>query len=144
VGIALLHIVEPTAEAIRHAGFSRVGLLGTRFTMEQGFYRDRLQDRHGIDVLIPEEGTREELHRIIYDELCVGVIEDRSRAIYRTAIERLAARGAQAVILGCTEISLLIGSRDSPLPTFDTTAIHARSAAEAALVGGAEQRIGNH
>ncbi len=140
IGIPLVHVVEPTAEAIRRAGFTRVGLLGTRFTMEQGFYRDRLRDRHRIDVLIPEEGEREALHRIIYDELCVGVVSDRSRETYRAAIDRLAARGAQAVILGCTEISLLVVPQDSSLPIFDTTAIHARSAAEAALAGVAGER----
>src|SRR5690606_7011835 len=133
VAIPLLHIVEPTAEAIRRTGFSRVGLLGTRFTMEQGFYRDRLRERHGIDVLIPEEGERKELHRIIYEELCVGIVEGRSRATYRAAIGRLAGRGAQAVILGCTEIGLLIGLEDSPLPVFDTAALHARSAAAIAV-----------
>jgi aspartate racemase len=137
VGIPLLHVVEPTAEAIRRAGFSRVGLLGTRFTMEQGFYRDRLRDRHGLEVLIPDEGERAALHRIIYEELCVGVVRDESRQTYRAAIERLGVRGAQAVILGCTEISMLVGQADSSLPLFDTTAIHARSIAQAALTDAA-------
>jgi len=133
VDVPLLHVVEPTAEAVRRAGFSRVGLLGTRFTMEQGFYRDRLRDRHGLDVLIPDEGDRAALHRIIYEELCVGVVRDASRQTYRAAIERLALRGAQAVILGCTEISMLVGPADSSLPLFDTTTIHAHSIAQAAL-----------
>ena len=133
VDVPLLHVVEPTAEAVRRAGFSRVGLLGTRFTMEQGFYRDRLHDRHGLDVLIPDEGDRAALHRIIYEELCVGVVRDASRPTYRAAIERLALRGAQAVILGCTEISMLVGPADSSLPLFDTTTIHAHSIAQAAL-----------
>lgn len=133
VDVPLLHVVEPTAEAVRRAGFSRVGLLGTRFTMEQGFYRDRLRDRHGLDVLIPDEGDRAALHRIIYEELCVGVVRDASRQTYRAAIERLALRGAQAVILGCTEISMLVGPADSSLPLFDTTTIHAHSIVQAAL-----------
>src|SRR5690606_10456760 len=133
VDVPLLHVVEPTAEAVRRAGFSRVGLLGTRFTMEQGFYRDRLRDRHGLDVLIPDEGDRAALHRIIYEELCVGVVRDASRQTYRAAIERLALRGAQAVILGCTEISMLVGPADSSRPLVDTTTRHGHSIAQAAL-----------
>ena len=129
----LLHIADPTAEAIRDAGLQRVGLLGTRFTMEQDFYRQRLERRHGIDVLVPDASDRDEVHRIIYDELCRGEVREASRVIYRAVIQGLVERGAEAVILGCTEISLLVGSADARVPLFDTTALHARRAAELAL-----------
>lgn len=130
VTLPLLHIADPTGMAIRDAGFNRVGLLGTRFTMEQDFYRNRLRDRHHLDVLIPEAADRDQVHRIIYEELCVGRVQEASRALYRGIIGRLVAAGAQAVILGCTEITLLIGAGDSPVPLFDTTLLHARAAAE--------------
>lgn len=133
VGIPLLHIADPTAEEIKRSGFSKVGLLGTRFTMEQAFYRDRLTGRHGIDVLVPEEADREALHRVIYDELCLGVVREASRNEYRRIISQLVQRGAQAVILGCTEISMLVGPEDSMVPLFDTASIHARKAAEWSL-----------
>lgn len=133
VDIPLLHIADPTAEAIREAGVITVGLLGTRFTMEQAFYKDRLQEKFGLNVLTPSEDERQVVHRIIYDELCLGQIRDESREAYRRIIAALVERGAQAVILGCTEISLLVGSQDAAVPLFDTTAIHARQAAEAAL-----------
>ena len=133
VRIPLLHIADPTAAAIRRAGLSRIGLLGTRFTMEEEFYRERLRGRHGLEVLIPEETERETVHRVIFDELCHGVTDDASRSKYRKVIEGLVARGAEGVILGCTEISLLIGPGDSPVPLFDTTEIHARAAVETAL-----------
>lgn len=133
VDIPLLHIADPTAEAIRAAGVSTVGLLGTRFTMEQAFYKDRLQERFGLQVLTPPEDERQVVHRIIYEELCLGQIRDESREAYRRIIASLVERGAQAVILGCTEISLLVGPQDAAVPLFDTTAIHARSAAERAL-----------
>jgi aspartate racemase len=110
-----------------------VGLLGTRFTMEQAFYRDRLQQDHGINVLVPEAADREAVHRIIYEELCLGRVEDASRDVYRVVMARMVAKGAQAVILGCTEISLLVAATDAAVPLFDTTAIHARAAAEHAL-----------
>jgi aspartate racemase len=131
--LPLLHIADPTAHAIRAAGLHTVGLLGTRFTMEQDFYRERLARRHGLAVLTPAPEDRAIVHRIIYEELCVGIVSDASRAEYRRIISQLAARGAQGVILGCTEIGLLVGTQDTPLPLFDTTAIHARSAAEWAL-----------
>ena len=134
VRIPLLHIADPTAEAIRAAGLSRVGLLGTRFTMEQDFYRERLRGRHGIDVLVPGEADREIVHRVIYDELCVGRLLDTSRAEYRRILGSLAAEGAEAVILGCTEITMLVGSADSPVPLFDTTSLHARAAASLSTV----------
>ena len=133
VGIPLLHIADPTAAEIRRAGLSTVGLLGTRFTMEQAFYRDRLVDRHGLRVLVPDEADRQVVHRIIYEELCLGAIEAPSRAHYRRVMADLVARGAQAIILGCTEISLLVGADDADVPLFDTTALHARAAADEAL-----------
>ena len=131
--IPLLHIADPTAAAIRRAGLSRVGLLGTRFTMEQAFYRGRLVERHGIEVLVPEPGDRERVHRVIYDELCLGRIIDASRDDYREIIADLVARGAQGVILGCTEIGLLVGEGDAAVPVFDTARIHAEAAADWAL-----------
>lgn len=133
--LPLLHIADPTARAIVSKGFRRVGLLGTRFTMEEDFYRARLQREHGLEVLVPEAGDRLEVHRVIYDELCQGLIDETSRARYRGVIERLVARGAEAIILGCTEISLLVGSADSRVPLFDTTTLHARAAADHALDG---------
>lgn len=133
VDIPLLHIADPTAEAIREAGVTTVGLLGTRFTMEQAFYKDRLQEKFGLQVLTPSEDERQVVHRIIYEELCLGQIRDESREAYRRIIASLVERGAQAVILGCTEISLLVGPQDAAVPLFDTTAIHARYAAERAL-----------
>ena len=132
-GLPLLHIADATGEAIRDAGLQRVGLLGTRFTMEQDFYRQRLVERHGLEVLVPEPDDRDTVHRVIYDELCQGTIREESRARYRTVIERLVARGAQGIILGCTEIGLLEGDDDASVPLFDTTALHARAAALAAL-----------
>ncbi len=134
VAIPLLHIADPTAAEIKRAGHSTVGLLGTRFTMEQAFYRDRLVERHGLRVLVPEQPDRDLVHRIIYEELCLGTILDGSRDEYRRIMADLVARGAQAIILGCTEISLLVAPDDSSAPLFDTTAIHARAAGEAALV----------
>lgn len=133
VGIPLLHIADATADAIRAGGVSRVGLLGTRFTMEDGFYRDRLQERHGLDVLVPGPADRAEVHRVIYEELCLGDTRTASRDAYRRVIAGLVREGAEGVILGCTEIGLLVGADDSPVPLFDTAAIHARRAAEIAL-----------
>ena len=134
VAIPLLHIADPTAAAIKQAAHSRVGLLGTRFTMEEAFYRDRLNERHGLDVIVPNAEDRDTIHRVIYEELCLGVVRPESRSAYRRIMEGLASQGAQAIILGCTEISLLVSQQDSGLPLFDTTAIHARAAAEEALV----------
>lgn len=133
VRIPLLHIADATAEAIKAAGVSAVGLLGTGFTMEQAFYKDRLRDRHGLDVLVPDADDRAIVHRVIYDELCLGRIVEASRAEYRRIMADLAGRGAQAVILGCTEISLLVRPQDSPVPLFDTTRLHALAAAEWSL-----------
>ena len=131
--IPLLHIADPTADAIKEAGWRTVGLLGTRFTMEQAFYRERLERDRKLKVLVPEATDRDTVHRIIYDELVLGVVSARSRDAFRAVIARLVAKGAQAVILGCTEISLLIGDQDAAVPLFDTTAIHARAAAQWAL-----------
>ena len=133
VTIPLLHIADPTADEIKRAGHLTVGLLGTRFTMEQAFYRDRLSERHGLQVIVPTEEDRDIVHRIIYEELCLGVVLPESRSEYRRIMENLASQGAEAIILGCTEISLLVSQKDSPITLFDTTAIHARAAAEEAL-----------
>jgi aspartate racemase len=133
VRIPLLHIADATAQEIRHAGIRRVGLLGTRFTMEQAFYRGRLEARHGLEVIVPDEADRTVVHDVIYGELCLGVVKPESREAYRRVIGRLAQRGAQGIIYGCTEISMLVGERDSAVPVFDTTAIHARRAADFAL-----------
>lgn len=133
VGIPLLHIADPTAVEIKQAGFGTVGLLGTRFTMEQAFYRERLIAGHGLTVIVPGREDREIVHRVIYEELCLGVVAASSRNEYRRIIDALARQGAQAIILGCTEISLLVKQQDSTVPLFDTTAIHARAAALAAL-----------
>lgn len=135
VAIPLLHIADPTAAPIHQAGLSCVGLLGTRFTMEQDFYRARLTDRHGIDVVIPDDDDRALVHRVIYEELCLGRVEEASRLAYRDVIQRLVAQGAQGVILGCTEISMLVGVEDAAVPLFDTTGLHAAAAVQVALAG---------
>jgi aspartate racemase len=132
VAIPLLHIADPTALDIRQAGHSVVGLLGTRFTMEQDFYRERLA-QHGLQVVVPRTEDRQIIHRIIYEELCQGIVITESRSEYRRIIQTLVSQGAQAIVLGCTEISLLINQHDSGVPLFDTTAIHAHAAANAAL-----------
>ncbi len=132
VGIPLLHIGDPTAAAVQRSGIGTVGLLATRFTMEKEFYRARLE-RAGLRVITPDERDREVVHRVIYDELCVGRIEDGSRGAYQAVMARLVAAGAEGIILGCTEIGLLVGARDVGVPLFDTTALHARAAAEMAL-----------
>lgn len=133
VSIPLLHIADPTAKAIKQAGLQKIALLGTRFTMEQEFYRGRLQALHGIEVLLPDEQERADVHRIIYDELCLGVLTTKSRSCYRDVMAGLMERGAQGIILGCTEISLLVTPQDAKLPLFDTTALHAASAVDMAL-----------
>ncbi len=133
VDIPLLHIADATAAAIDKQKLTRVALLGTRFTMEQDFYRARLFDHYGVEVLIPDDSERADIHRIIYDELCHHDFRASSRQRYQQIIERLADRGAQGVILGCTEIPLLISPQDSVLPTFDTTRLHVEYALEWAL-----------
>lgn len=136
IGLPLLHIADPTAALIKAAGLRRVGLLGTAFTMEQDFYKGRLVARHGLEVLVPDARDRALVHRVIYDELVRGVVEPASRAAYREIIGRLVSQGAEAVILGCTEIMLLVRPEDSPVPLFDTTTIHAEAAVELALERG--------
>jgi aspartate racemase len=133
VRIPLLHIADPTADAVKAAGVHTIGLLGTRFTMEEDFYRERLRALHGLDVVVPDSADRDAVHRIIYDELCMGRVVESSRAHYRSIVERLVARGAAGIILGCTEISMLLGPADASVPTFDTTLIHARAAALRAM-----------
>jgi aspartate racemase len=132
VSIPLLHIGDITAAAVRAAGVGTVGLLATAFTMEQDFYRDRLAG-HGLRTLAPDAEDRAEVHRIIYEELCLGIVTDESRQAYRDVIGRLVAAGAEGIILGCTEIELLIGSEDSPVPVFPTTRLHVAAAVEASL-----------
>ncbi|WP_421196068.1 aspartate/glutamate racemase family protein [Aeromonas jandaei] len=131
IDIPLLHIADATARRLQADGIKRVGLLGTRFTMEQDFYKGRLQTHFGLEVLVPAEAERERVHRIIYDELCLGEIRDASRAEYLSIIAGLAA--AEAVILGCTEIALLVGEAQAAVPLYDTTAIHAEAAVTLAL-----------
>jgi amino-acid racemase len=126
--IPLLHITDATADQIKAQGFDKVALLGTRFTMEQPFYKDRLKEKHGIDVIIPNEADRQLIHDVIFDELCVGITSAPSRKAYGRIIEDMRKIGAQAVILGCTEIGLLLGETDACLPLLDTTKIHARAA----------------
>jgi aspartate racemase len=131
--IPLLHIADATGERIRVAGRSRPALLATRFTMEQDFYVGRLRDRFGLNVIVPEETDRAIIHRIIYDELCVGQVTDASRRAFVDVASRLAARGADCLILGCTEVGMLLDSSNAPLPVFDTTMIHADAAIDFAL-----------
>ena len=130
--VPLLHIGDVTGQAVAAAGLRRVGLLGTAFTMEQPFLVDRLA-AHGLEVLVPEATDRAEVHRIIYAELCRGIVREESRQAYRGVIDRLVARGAEGVVLGCTEIELLLGADDVDVPVFPTTALHAEAAVAAAL-----------
>ena len=133
VDLPLIHIADATARAILAADLNTVGLLGTRFTMEQEFYRGRIVDRFGLSVLIPSRAGREAVHRIIYDELVRGQINAASRRAYQEVIGDLRAEGAQAIILGCTEIGLLIKPEHCPIPSFDTTRLHALAAVDWAL-----------
>lgn len=133
VAIPLLHIADATAAAIKQAGGRRVGLLGTKFTMQQPFYRERLSELHGIEVLLPNEAEQDSLHQIIYQELCQGVIDAESKQAVRKMMAGLAWQGVDGIILGCTEIGLLVGKADAAVPLFDTTLIHAKAAVELAL-----------
>jgi aspartate racemase len=133
VTVPFLHIADATGAALHAAGIERVGLLGTRYTMEHPFYAERLQEKYGLATQVPPRDDREAIHRIIYDELCHGIVTAPSRARFREAITRLQHDGAQAVILGCTEITLLIKPEDSPLPVFDTTALHVAAAVDWAI-----------
>jgi aspartate racemase len=132
-GLDVLHIADPTGEAIRADGIKRVALLGTRFTMEQDFYRKRLEERFALYVTVPDELERNDVHRIIYEELCLGVTKPASAARYGAIIENMKERGAEAVILGCTEIAMIVSEANSALPCYDTTALHARAAVARAL-----------
>ena len=134
INIPLIHIADATAEQLHRDGVERVGLLGTRFTMEQDFYRDRLTQRFGIEVLTPEQPDRELVHRVIYDELCLGKIADNSRRQYLSIMAKLGERGAQAIILGCTEISLLVQQQHTAMPLYDTTQLHCAAAVRIATV----------
>jgi aspartate racemase len=133
LSIPILHIADATAERIVSAGMRRVGLLGTRFTMEEPFYRGRLEERHGIEVLVPPAADRDRVHKVIYEELVLGRILDGSRDEYRRIVDGLVRQGAEGVILGCTEIGLLLKPGDATVPLFDTALIHAEAAAAFAL-----------
>lgn len=128
ISIPILHIADATAEQLRADGIKKVGLLGTRFTMEQDFYKSRLTELYGIEVIVPNQQEQDAVHDVIYKELCLGRIEDSSRARYLQIIDQLAAEGAEAVILGCTEIALLVQQAHTEIPLYDTTAIHAEQA----------------
>lgn len=133
VKIPFLHIADATAQRVKEAGIHKIGLLGTRFTMEEQFYRGRLSQRYDLNVSVPDAPEREIVHRIIYDELVVGRIEQRSKAQYMEIMEQMVNQGAEGIILGCTEIGLLVHQEDSQVPLFDTTRIHAEAAVEYAL-----------
>ena len=133
ITVPLLHIADAAGIAIQHQGLTRVGLLGARYTMEEGFYRQRLMDKFGIEVIVPEEEGRALVHQVIFDELCQGKFTDESRGSYLQVIESLRDRGAEGVILGCTEIPLLVKPEDTALPLFNTTELHARAALEISL-----------
>jgi aspartate racemase len=133
VDTPLLHIADATAEAIKSADLARIGLLGTAYTMEQDFYVGRLRDRHALDVLVPGAEDRQRVHKVIYDELCLGITDENSRRFFVDVMAELVERGAEGVVLGCTEIGLLVGSEDTTVPVFDTTRLHARRAVELAL-----------
>ena len=133
LSIPILHIADATAQRLKSDGIQKVGLLGTRFTMEQDFYKQRLIEQFGVDVVIPNEADRAVVHDVIYNELCLGDIKDSSRAEYLKIVDRLHQQGAQAVIMGCTEITLLISQTDTTVPLYDTTEIHAEEAVKLAL-----------
>lgn len=133
VSIPLLHIADAAGETLQAQGHHKVGLLGTAFTMEQDFYAGRIQEKFGIEVIVPDADGRKAVHDIIYNELCMGKIHDASREVYLNIMDELAARGAQAVILGCTEIGLLVQQAHTDIPLLDTTLVHAQKACEAAL-----------
>jgi aspartate racemase len=133
VDIPLVHIADATAHAVRAAGLPRVGLLATAYTMEQDFYVGRLRERHGLDVLVPAAADRRVVHDVIYNELCVGRVERASRDEYRRIMSSLAERGAEGILLGCTEIDLLVGPEDAAVPVFDTTRLHAERILELAM-----------
>ncbi|OGD19161.1 MAG: aspartate racemase [Candidatus Aminicenantes bacterium RBG_16_63_16] len=133
IGIPLLHIADVTAEAVKARSFKTVGLLGTRYTMEQDFYKERLRLKHGLEVIIPGEKERDLIHAILYNELCLGEIKEKSRRAFQEIIAGLEAQGAQGIILGCTEIPLIVSQKDFRIPLFDTTTLHAEAAVDYAL-----------
>jgi aspartate racemase len=135
IQIPLLHIADATAETIKRSGMDQIGLLGTRFTMEEDFYKGRLIEKFDLKVMIPTSEEMDQVHRVIYEELCAGIIEQSSRQIYVDIIKRLITAGAQGIILGCTEIGLLVKPENSSVPLFDTTEIHAKAAVRYALEG---------
>lgn len=135
ISIPLLHIADATAKEVKEKGLKKVGLLGTRFTMEEGFYKERIREKHGIEVIVPEAREREIIHQVIYNELCLGEIKDSSKEQFKEIIEQLIIRGAEGIILGCTEIPLLIKQKDSKVTLFDTTGIHAKAAANYSILG---------
>jgi aspartate racemase len=133
ITIPLLHLADATGQRLQDAGVTRAGLLGTRFTMEQDFYKQRIIDNFGIDVIVPEARDIEIIHKVIYDELCLGIVRDESRATYLAVIDRLRANGAQAVILGCTEIAMLVKQEHTTMRLYDTTTIHCEEAVKLAI-----------
>ncbi len=133
VSVPVIHIADPTAEAIKKAGFDKIALLGTSFTCTRPFYMGRLKEKYGIDTLVPTEEEKKEIQRVIEEELTFDIIKDSSREYYVNVIKELARQGAQGVILGCTEIQMLIKQEDSPIPVFDTTTLHAMAAVDFAL-----------
>ena len=133
IQIPLLHIADATAEKVKSRGLRKIGLLGTKFTMEEDFYRGRLAEKHGLEVVIPTAEEREIVHRVIYDELCIGEIKESSREQYVSIMDHLVVNGAEGIILGCTEIGMLVRDEDSRVPLFDTAKIHAAAAVEYAL-----------
>jgi aspartate racemase len=133
IQIPLLHIADAAARTVKELGLKTIGLLGTKFTMEKDFYRGRLEKKHQLNVLIPDQAGRDLVHHVIYDELVQGIIQESSRQDYRDVIQSLVNRGAEGIVLGCTEIGLLVKKEDIPVPVFDTMEIHARAAVDAAL-----------
>jgi aspartate racemase len=133
VSVPFLHIVDPTGIEAKRGGIRKVGFIGTAFSMRESFFRDRLEERHGISTIVPEAAEQAVIHDIIYRELCLGVVKEESRNLYRDVIHGLAARGAEAIVLGCTEIMLLVKAEDSPVPLLDTTTLHARAAVDFSL-----------
>ena len=139
VSIPLLHIADPTGAAIRQAGLKKVGLLGTRFTMQERFLTARLEDSFGLEILVPNQRDQEAVHRVIYDELTKGIVRPESRQLYREVMERLGDAGAEGIVLGCTEIMLLISQSDTTVPVFDTTTLHAEAAVSMSLEAGVQE-----
>jgi len=132
IGVPFLHLADTTADAVRSEGITKVGLLGTIFTMERDFYRERLAS-HGLEVLVPDAGDRRRISGIVYDELCLGIVTEESRSVYLEVIDRLIADGAEGIVLGCTEIEMLIDQSHTNVPVFPTTRLHVQAAVDASL-----------